>query len=287
VEARKRGHTVTLFEQASAIGGQFNMAKRIPGKEEFEETLRYFARQIELAGVDLRLGTRATAEGLLAGGAERYDEFVLATGVTPRRVGFAGADHPKVLSYVDVLLRGAPVGDTVAIVGAGGIGFDVATFLAAGAKKTALDAEAWFAEWGVDPTVRVPGGVEGVAKAKGPAGRSIYLMQRKDEPLGKRLGKTSGWVHRASLKDKGVTMMPAVEYERFDDRGFTVRVRGERRLLAVDNVVVCAGQEPLRELEAALLAAGRTVRKIGGADVASELDAKRAIAQATQLALAV
>ncbi len=284
VEARKRGHVVALFEQADRIGGQFNMAKRVPGKEEFEETLRYFKRQIELTGVELRLGARATSETLLAGG---YDEIVLATGVTPRRAGFPGTDHPKVLSYVDVLLHGAPVGERVAIVGAGGIGFDVATFLAAGERSSALDADAWFAEWGVDPTVRAPGGVEGVAKAKAPAARTIYLMQRKDESLGKRLARTSGWVHRASLKDKGVNMLAGVEYERMSDAGFAIRVRGEPRLLSVDHVVVCAGQEPLRDLEAALAGKGPTVRRIGGADVALELDAKRAILQATQLAAAV
>jgi 2,4-dienoyl-CoA reductase (NADPH2) len=284
VEAQRRGHEVTLYEQASGIGGQFNMAKRIPGKEEFEETLRYFARQIELTGVALRLGVRASVDALLAGS---YDEIVLATGVTPRRAGFAGADHPRVLSYVDVLLHGALVGDTVAIVGAGGIGFDVAMFLAGTGASTALDPDAWFAEWGVDPTVRTPGGIEGIAKRTPRPARTITLMQRKDEPLGKRLGKTSGWVHRTSLKDKGITMLQGVEYDRVDDAGIAIRVGGERRQLAVDHVVVCAGQEPLRDLEAALRAAGRLPRRIGGADVAAELDAKAAILQATKMALAV
>jgi len=284
VEAQRRGHEVTLYEQASSIGGQFNMAKRIPGKEEFEETLRYFARQIELTGVALRLGVRASVDTLLGGG---YDEIVLATGVTPRRAGFAGADHPKVLSYVDVLMHGAVVGDTVAIVGAGGIGFDVAMFLAGTGASTALDPDAWFAEWGVDPTVRTPGGIEGIAKRTPRPARTITLMQRKDEPLGKRLGKTSGWVHRTSLKDKGITMLQGVEYDRADDAGIAIRVGGEWRHLAVDHVVVCAGQEPLRDLEAALRAAGRLPRRIGGADVAAELDAKGAILQATKMALAV
>ncbi|HEX3770267.1 MAG TPA: NADPH-dependent 2,4-dienoyl-CoA reductase [Polyangiaceae bacterium] len=282
VEAQKRGHRVTLYEQSAAIGGQFNMAKRIPGKEEFEETLRYFTRQLALARVDVRLGVRATAEALVG---EAYDEIVLATGVTPRRAGFAGADHPKVLSYVDVLLKKAPVGKSVAIVGAGGIGFDVATFLSAGPHPTALDADAWFAEWGVDPAVKGAGGL--VPRAAPSSPRTIYLMQRKDEALGKRLGKTSGWVHRATLKDRGVTMLQTVEYDRVDDSGLHVRVGGKPRHLAVDHVVVCAGQEPLRDLESALVAAGRTPRRIGGADVAAELDAKRAILQATEVALAV
>jgi 2,4-dienoyl-CoA reductase (NADPH2) len=284
VEAQRRGHAVTLYEQASRIGGQLNMARTIPGKEEFDETLRYFGRQLELAGVEVRLGTRASAPDLVAGG---YDEVVLATGVKPRRASFDGAIHPKVLSYVDVLARGAPVGRTVAIVGAGGIGFDVATLLASPGPSTALDADAWFAEWGVDPTVGAPGGVEGVARSKRPPARTVYLLQRKDEPLGKRLGKTSGWVHRASLKDRGVTMLRGVEYVRVDDTGFAVRVGGKPRHLAVDHVVVCAGQEPLRELQDDLRAAGRAPRLIGGADVAAELDAKRAIRQATELALAI
>jgi 2,4-dienoyl-CoA reductase (NADPH2) len=284
VEAQRRGHDVTLYEQAAVIGGQFNMAKRIPGKEEFEETLRYFTRQIELTGVALRLGTRASADSLLAGG---YDEIVLATGVTPRRAGFKGADHPKVLSYVDVLLRGAHVGESVAIVGAGGIGFDVAMFLAGNGTSTSLAPDAWFAEWGVDPTVRAPGGVEGIAKRTPRPARTITLMQRKNEPLGKRLGKTSGWVHRASLKDKGVAMLQGVEYDRVDDAGIAFRVGGQWRQLAVDHVVVCAGQEPLRGLEGALREGGRTVHRIGGADVAAELDAKAAILHATKTALAM
>jgi 2,4-dienoyl-CoA reductase (NADPH2) len=284
IEAQRRGHAVTLFEQADHIGGQLDIARKVPGKEEFEEMLRYFGRQLDLAGVEVRLGARASAPDLVAGG---YDEIVLATGVAPRRASFEGVAHPKVLSYVDVFARGAAVGNAVAIVGAGGIGFDVATFLASPGPSTALDADAWFAEWGVDPTVAVPGGVEGVARAKRGPARTIYLLQRKDEPLGKRLGRTSGWVHRASLKDRGVTMLRGVEYVRVDATGFSIRVEGKPRHLAVDHVVVCAGQEPLRELEGALRAAGRTPRVIGGAHVATELDAKRAIRQATELALTI
>jgi 2,4-dienoyl-CoA reductase (NADPH2) len=256
------------------------MAKRIPGKEEFSETLRYYKRQLELLAVDVRLNTRASSDMLIDG---NYDDVVLASGVVPRRPDFDGVDHPKVLSYVDVLLRGAPVGKRVAIVGAGGIGFDVAEFLAVSHSPT-LDAAAWLREWGVDPEVRTPGGVENVARQPAPPARELFLLQRKNEPLGMRLGKTSGWVHRATLKDKNVQMLSGVHYERMDDAGLHVRVRGEARLLEVDNVVLCTGQEPLRELEEAVAREAIPVHRIGGADVAAELDAKRAIRQATLLA---
>ncbi|HEX5658633.1 MAG TPA: NADPH-dependent 2,4-dienoyl-CoA reductase [Polyangiales bacterium] len=277
VEAQKRGHQVTLFEQAAEIGGQFNMAKRIPGKEEFSEALRYFARQLELAGVNVRLSTRADA-ALLAS----FDEVVLATGVTPRTPSIAGSTHPKALSYVDVLLRGAAVGKKVAIVGAGGIGFDVAEFLSTDASPT-LHPAAWYAEWGVDPTLQQRAGLR--PKETAPSPRQIFLLQRKDESLGKRLGATSGWVHRASLKDKRVEMIQGVEYQRIDDTGLHIQVGKETRVLDVDHVVFCAGQEPQRELQATLGA--RRVHLIGGADVAAELDAKRAIKQATELAFTI
>jgi 2,4-dienoyl-CoA reductase (NADPH2) len=280
VEAQKRGHRVTLFEQATEIGGQFNMAKRIPGKEEFAETLRYFRRQLELAGVDVRLGTKVAARDLVGG---EYDEIVLATGVTPRRPAIDGIDHAKVLSYTDVLARGATVGSRVAIVGAGGIGFDVAEFLACD-HSPALDATAWFAQWGVDPTATIRGGVEGLAKRPARSARTIYLLQRKRERVGEGLGKTSGWVHRARLKDEGVEMLSGVRYTRIDDAGLAIRVGDEPRLLEVDHVVICAGQEPLRDLESGLRAAGRNPLRVGGADVAAELDAKSAILQATRLA---
>jgi 2,4-dienoyl-CoA reductase (NADPH2) len=284
VEAQKRGHVVTLFEQAPTIGGQFNMAKRIPGKEEFHETLRYYARQLELTGVELRLGTRAEATMLVDGA---FDEIVLATGVAPRVPAIEGLGHPKVLSYVDVLSRGARVGGRVAIIGAGGIGFDVAEFLAYEGHSPTLDRESWYREWGVDASLRATAGVEGVLRAGAPSPRLIYLLQRKDELVGKRLGKSSGWVHRASLKHKQVQMLKAVHYERVDDAGLHVRIAGEPRLLDIDHVILCAGQEPLRELEAALLALRAKVHLIGGADVAVELDAKRAIRQATELALRI
>ncbi|MEY4509104.1 MAG: hypothetical protein RLZZ450_1226 [Pseudomonadota bacterium] len=284
VEAQKRGHHVILYEQAHEIGGQFNMAKRIPGKEEFSESLRYYARQLELLGVELKLATRATATLLSADG---VDEVVLATGVTPRSPAIAGLDHRKVLSYVDLLSRGVVAGPRVAIVGAGGIGFDVAEFLAQDGESTTLDPAAWYREWGVDASLTAAGGVEKVVRITPASARKLYLLQRKDEELGKRLGKSSGWVHRRSLKDKRVEMLSGVHYERIDDAGLHVRIGNQTRVLDVDHVVICAGQEPQRELEGELVGAGLKVHRIGGADVAAELDAKRAIHQATTLALAI
>ncbi|MDB4975454.1 MAG: NADPH-dependent 2,4-dienoyl-CoA reductase [Myxococcaceae bacterium] len=284
VEAQKRGHRVTLFEQAAEIGGQFNMARRIPGKEEFGETLRYYARQLALSGVELRLGTRASAALLAEQG---FDEVVLATGVAPRTPQIGGLDHPKVLSYIDVLRENVAVGKRVAIVGAGGIGFDVAEFLAHQGTSPTLDRAQWYREWGVDASLQSRAGVEHVARETTPSPRTIMLLQRKDEPLGKRLGKSSGWVHRASLKDKRVEMIANVHYEKVDDAGLHIRVGAEARLLEVDHVVICAGQEPQRELEPELIAGDFKVHRIGGADVAAELDAKRAIHQATVLAFSL
>jgi 2,4-dienoyl-CoA reductase (NADPH2) len=288
LEARKRGHEVTLFEKESALGGQFRLAMRIPGKEEFRETLRYFEGEVRRVGVTVRLGEAARAGMLLAG----FDEVVLATGVTPRRVTFEGADHPKVVSYVDVVGGKVEVGGRVAIIGAGGIGFDVAELLTLGGTSPSLDKELWYRTWGVDPRIAARGGVEGVTPAPDPSPRKVYLLQRKDEPLGKNLGKTSGWVHRAALKHKGVQMIRGAEYERVDDAGLHLRTNPKEkketetaRLLEVDHVVVCAGQEPLRELVGPLEGAGVRLHLIGGADVAAELDAKRAIRQATELAL--
>jgi len=279
-ELAARGHAVDLFEAAEEIGGQFNMAKRVPGKEEFAETLRYYGRRIETTGVALRLGKRATAEELVAA---RYDEVVLATGVVPRDPGIPGQDHPKVLSYVDVLHGGKPVGERVAIVGAGGIGFDVATFLVEGPEGR--DLESWNAEWGVGDPETARGGLVKPRPAKG--ARRVTLLQRKATKPGAGLAKTTGWIHRAALKAKGVEMLAGVRYERIDEKGLTIS-RGtkspETRLLEVDSVVLCAGQEPLRDLAAPLRAAGVTVHLIGGADVAAELDARRAIEQGTLLA---
>ncbi|HVI60502.1 MAG TPA: NADPH-dependent 2,4-dienoyl-CoA reductase [Luteimonas sp.] len=278
--AAGRGHRVVLFDAADAIGGQFNLARRIPGKEEFDETLRYFNHRIGETGVELRLSTRATPE-LLAG----FDEVVLATGVVPRAVAFRGHDHPKVIGYLDVLERRVVPGARVAIVGAGGIGFDVAEFLSHAGPSPSLDPARWMAEWGVDPTARALGGL--VPARPEPSPRQLWLLQRTPGRPGARLGKTTGWIHRATLKAKGVEMLGGVEYLGVDDAGLRIRVDGGERLLAADHVVVCAGQEPRRDLLAPLQAAGLRVRLVGGADVAAELDAKRAIAQAARVAAAL
>jgi len=282
----ERGHRVDLFEAARGIGGQFNMAKRIPGKEEFHETLRYFGRRLETTGVGLRLGTRADGATLAAGS---YDAVVLATGVTPRDPRIPGEDEHRasgrVLSYIELLLHGRTAGPRVAVVGAGGIGFDVAEYLVSEGHSTAVDPAAWMAEWGVGDPAEVRGGV--AQPVIEPPARKVYLLQRKPGPLGKGLGKTTGWIHRSALKMKRVEMIGGVNYERIDERGLHVSF-GEARekpvLLEVDTVVLCAGQEPLRDLAEPLRAAGVPVHLIGGADVATELDAKRAIDQGLRLA---
>jgi 2,4-dienoyl-CoA reductase (NADPH2) len=279
--AAERGHQVTLFDAADQIGGQFNLAKRIPGKEEFHETIRYFGRRLEVTGVALRLGQAVDAQALLDGG---FDEIVLATGVTPRTPGIEGIDHPKACSYLDVLSGRRRPGARVAIVGAGGIGFDVAEFLVHEGPSPTTDVDRWLHEWGVDKTLAARGGIEGVQAAPEPPARQVWLLQRKAEKVGARLGKTTGWVHRATLKAKGVQMVPAVDYRRIDDAGLHVTIDGKERLLEVDDVVICAGQEPLRALLEPLRQAGRNPHLIGGADVAAELDAKRAIAQGSELA---
>lgn len=277
VTAAERGHKVTLFEASSQIGGQFNIARKIPGKEEFNETLRYFRRQLELKGVTVRLNTRADAGLLAAGG---FDEVVLATGVVPRKPAIDGIDHPKVLGYLDVLRDEVPVGQKVAVIGAGGIGFDVSTYLVE--RHEAPSTDRFFKQWGVDPEYRRPGGCAKPEVEHN--GRQVFLLQRTEGKLGENLGKTTGWIHRTVLKMHGVATIGGVTYRRIDDAGLHVTIGGQDKLLEVDNVVICAGQEPLRELQADLEARGVRVHLIGGADVAAELDAKRAINQGTRLA---
>ena len=278
--AAERGHAVTLFDAGSEIGGQFNVAKRIPGKEEFHETLRYFRHKLGETGVEVRLDTVADVAALAG-----FDEVVIATGITPRRVDFPGADHPKVVTYLDVLLGRVQVGEQVAIIGAGGIGFDVGEFLVHEGPSSALDPARWMAEWGVDPTFEGRGALAKPAP-EAPA-RKVWLLQRSPGKPGARLGKTTGWIHRATLKAKGVSMLGGVEYVGVDDSGLRIRVDGQEQLLPVSHVVVCAGQEPRRDLHAALQAAGIQAQLIGGADVAAELDAKRAIDQGSRVAAAL
>ena len=280
----ERGHAVTLFDAATEIGGQFNMAKRIPGKEEFHETLRYFSTLLRKLGVQQRLGECCTPESLAA---EGFDEHVVATGVVPRDPRIPGQEHPMVLSYVDVLAGAKPVGKRVAIIGAGGIGFDMAEFLVHEGHSPTLDLPAWLAEWGIDPTLAARGGVEGVAQKPSPPARDVFLLQRSEGKPGERLNKTTGWVHRTTLKMKRVQMVSGVTYDRIDDQGLHVLVGNDRRTLAVDNVVVCAGQVSNRALHDPLAALGKRVHLIGGAEVAAELDAKRAIDRGTRLALTI
>ncbi|WP_432470714.1 FAD-dependent oxidoreductase [Amphritea sp. HPY] len=276
--AAARGHDVTLFDSASEIGGQFNIAKRIPGKEEFYETLRYFGKQIELTGVKLELNQRVSAADL---NDSDFDEVVIATGIAPRMPDIEGVENAKVLSYLDVM-SGAEVGHKVAVIGAGGIGFDISEYLTHSGVATSLDIPAFMAEWGIDMTLQSRGGVEGVEQVHQPSPREVFLLQRKKSKVGAKLGKTTGWAHRLGLQNKQVEMIPACEYHKIDDQGLHLSIAGEERLLAVDNIIICAGQDPLRELADGVR--GKPVHLIGGADVASELDAKRAINQGTRLA---
>ncbi|MFD8708410.1 FAD-dependent oxidoreductase [Kitasatospora sp. NPDC059648] len=283
VSAAERGHAVTLYDAAESVGGQLNIARRIPGKEEFNETLRYFRTRLAELDVTLRLGALVTAEQLAGAG---HDEIVLATGVTPRTpVDIPGVDHPSVLGYLDVLRDGAPVGERVAILGAGGIGFDVAEFLTDQGDEASLNPPVFQAKWGIDPEYRERGGLRAPERPRPP--RSVHLLQRKTSKVGAGLGKTTGWIHRTELKHRGVTMVAGATYDLIDDAGLHFTVDGERQLLPVDTVVLCTGQEPRRDLDQALRERGLSVHVIGGADVAAELDAKRAIKQGTELAAAI
>lgn len=276
----ERGHTVDLFEAEGEIGGQFNMAKAVPGKEEYGETIRYYGVMLEKYGINVHLNHRITLDELVAG---NYDEIIIATGVTPRQVTFEGADHPKVLSYVDVLYKKVPVGNKVAIIGAGGIGFDMAEFLAHQPEheSPSLNTADYMKEWGVDMDYSKGGALMTAEPAPSP--REIYLLKRSTGKHGKNLGKTTGWIHRSSLKMKEVKMMGNVEYQKIDDAGFHIVRDGKPEVLDVDHVVVCAGQEPLRDMYEELQAKGLSVHLIGGAHVAAELDAKKAINEASYL----
>ncbi|MBQ1088901.1 NADPH-dependent 2,4-dienoyl-CoA reductase [Streptomyces sp. B93] len=280
VGAAERGHEVTLYDAAAEIGGQLNVARKVPGKQEFDETLRYFRHRLAEQGVDVRLNTWVTAADLTG-----HDEVVIATGVTPRTPDIPGVDHPSVLGYLDVLRDGAPVGDRVAVLGAGGIGFDVAEYLTDGGDKAHEDPATYFRRWGVDLDYTAPGGLTAPEHPAPP--RTVHLLQRKTSKVGAGLGKTTGWIHRAELKHRGVTMVPGVRYDRIDDAGLHITVDGESTVLEVDTIVLCTGQEPRRDLYEELLAAGRRAHLIGGADVAAELDAKRAVKQGTEVAAAL
>ena len=282
--AAGRGHDVTLFEASEKIGGLLNIAVEIPGKEEFHETMRYFRRQLELTGATVRTGRRVEADALIAGG---YDAVILATGVRPRKVDIPGADHPKMLDYMAVLGEKRPVGKRVAIVGAGGIGFDVAEFLTHEGEPTSLNRAAFLEEWGVDMELRERGGLAPGGPKPAESAREVWMLQRRKSKPGKGLGKTTGWIHRTTLRNRGVHMISGATYERIDDAGLHVEIDGEKRIIPADHVILCAGQEPLRDLEGPLRAAGVECHRVGGADEARELDAKRAIDQAARLAAAM
>jgi len=282
VYAAGRGHQVELFDKISEIGGQFNVAKQIPGKEEFFETLRYFKKQLSILNVPVHLNTEQSAQSLIDAG---FHEVVLATGIKPRKLDISGIDHPKVLSYLQVLRDKETVGKKVAIIGAGGIGFDVATYLTE-PKSLTTDADAWLKNWGVDKTYQHNGALlDHVEHA--PSLREVYLLQRKTSKVGKGLGKTSGWVHRANMVNNKVQMIAGVTYKSVTDDGLLIEINGKEKLLDVDNVIICAGQESNRDLQTALEAGKVNVNLIGGANVAAELDAKRAIRQAAELAASI
>jgi 2,4-dienoyl-CoA reductase (NADPH2) len=279
--AAQRGHDVTLFDGEKETGGQFNLAKQIPGKEEFYETIRYFNKQLELHGVTVKLNTRVTAEDLKNG---NFDEVIVATGIKPRTPKIDGVDHPKVLNYIDVLKLKKPVGKRVAVIGAGGIGFDVSEYLAHEGESTALNIDAWLKEWGIDKTLEARSGIENIQSEIHPSPREIFMFKRSKGKFGANLGKTTGWIHRSTLKKKNVQFINEVQYTKIDDEGLHYTQNDEQKILEVDNIVICAGQLPFKQLLEPLQAKGIKVHVIGGADVAAELDAKRAINQACRLA---
>ncbi|QHI38850.1 2,4-dienoyl-CoA reductase [NADPH] [Kordia antarctica] len=279
--AAQRGHEVTLFDDNKETGGQFNIAKQIPGKEEFYETIRYFNKQIELHKVTVKLNTRVTADELSQGD---FEEIILATGIKPRTPKIDGITHEKVLSYVDVLKHKKPVGKRVAVIGAGGIGFDVSEYLSHDGESTSQNVDAWLAEWGIDKSLEARGGIENMKPNFHGSPREIFMFKRSKGKFGGNLGKTTGWIHRTNLKKKNVQFVGEVEYTKIDDLGLHYVQNDEAKILEVDNIVICAGQTPLKELMEPLQAKGLTVHIIGGADIAAELDAKRAIDQGCRLA---
>ena len=282
--AAQRGHVVTLFDSESEIGGQFNIAKQIPGKEEFYETIRYFNKQIELHNVTVRLNTRISKDDLLK---SDFDEVILATGIKPRMPSIEGIEHSKVLNYIDVLKHQKQVGKRVAVIGAGGIGFDVSEYLVHQGKSTSLNLDAWLKEWGIDKSLNARSGIEGIKAEIEPSPREVFMFKRSKGKFGGKLGKTTGWIHRSTLKKKNVQFINRVEYTKIDDIGLHYVQNGEAKVLEVDNVIICAGQNPLKELLTPLEEKGFTVHVIGGADFASELDAKRAINQGARLAAVI
>lgn len=282
--AAERGHSVTLYDANNEIGGQFNLAKKVPGKEEFYETLRYYSRMLEVHQVDVRLGIKVCADDLTAAG---YEHVVVATGITPRIPDLEGIDHPKVASYIDVILGRVEVGKRVAVMGAGGIGFDVSELIMHKGVSAAMDKQVFAREWGVDFENHPRGGVTGVIPQVQAADREVFLLQRKTTPVGRSLGKTTGWTHRMSLAKRGVQMINGVDYQKIDDEGLHILIEGQPQLLEVDTVIVCAGQIPARDLFDQVVELGLDASLVGGAYEAAELDAKAAIKQASYLAAAI
>ena len=282
--AAGRGHSVTLYDAGTEIGGQFNLAKQVPGKEEFYETLRYYARILEVHQVDVRLNTRVSADDLRQGG---YEHVVVATGITPRVPDLEGIDHPKAVSYIDVIRGNVEVGTKVAVMGAGGIGFDVSELIMHKGVSAAMDKEVFARGWGVDFSNHPRGGVTGVVPQVEAADRQVFLLQRKSTPVGRGLGKTTGWTHRMSLAKRGVQMMNGVEYHKIDDKGLHISIEGQPQVLEVDTVIICAGQLPARGLFDDLASFAIEKSLVGGAFEAAELDAKAAISQSSHLAALV
>ena len=279
--AAQRGHHVTLYDSESEVGGQFNMAKQIPGKEEFYETIRYYKKQLKLHNVKLILNKRVAKSDLEH---SDFEEIIIATGISPRTPNIEGIDHSKVVSYLDVLKHKKQVGKRVAVIGAGGIGFDVSEFLLHQGDSSALDIDSWLAEWGIDKDIEARGGIAGVQPSFPSAKREIFMFKRSKGKFGGNLGKTTGWIHRANLKKQNVQFINEVQYTKIDDQGLHY-IQGEQsKILEVDNVIICAGQTPLKELYTALESSGKNTHIIGGADIADELDAKRAIDQGCRLA---